>query len=135
MEKIMNTSSAIIGIAGGFLVLIFGGWDTMLCVLVTLMVIDYVSGVLKAVYTKELSSYIGFRGIIKKVMTLLVVAAAHSIERGIGTGIGLREMVITFFAANEGISILENAAVLLPDMPKKLKDILLQIRDSGGDDK
>ena len=131
MEKLFNAVSASAGIAGGLLAAVFGGWDALEGALLTLMVIDYISGVVKAVYKKELSSSTGFEGILKKVMIMLVLAAACSVERAIGAE-GLREIVITFFAANEAISILENAAEILPNMPDKLKDILLQIRNGGG---
>ena len=39
-----------------------------------------------------------------------------------------------FYVANEGISVLENVAVIYPRMPKAIKDILLQIRDSNSAD-
>ena len=135
MEKIFNGTSIVIGIAGGIATWIFGAWNGALVALIAIMAIDYITGVMKAVYTKTVSSEIGYKGLIKKIMVLAVVALANIIENVTGRSVAVREIVIMFFIANEGISILENAAVMLPKMPQKLKDILLQLRgDDEGDD-
>lgn len=133
MERLFNAVSVYFGIAGGILAAVFGTWDTVLYALVTLMVIDYITGVIKAVYTKQMSSETGFKGILKKITILAVVALANVIQALIGTHTAIREIVIMFYIANEGISILENAAEILPNMPEELKNILLQIRDNNTD--
>lgn len=131
MDKIFNGISVIIGIVGGVAAMLFGTWDKLLSTLVILMVLDYVTGIIKAIYAKRLSSEIGFKGLLKKITVLIIVALANVIEVFTGGGTAIREIVIVFYIANEGISILENAAVLLPKMPDGLKNILLQLR---GDD-
>lgn len=133
MDKIFNAASFAVGIAGGILVKLFGNWDAALAALVILMALDYVSGVVKAIYKKELSSYTGYRGILKKMVILVMVAAATTLQEIIGAQTALREMVIMFYIANEGISILENAAEVAPNMPPMIKDILMQIRGKGED--
>lgn len=132
MDKLFNGISVITGLVGGIVAALFGAYDKLMCTLVILMVLDYVAGIIKAVYTKSLSSEIGFKGILKKITMLIIVALAHVVQDLTGGNIAVREIVIMFYIANEGISILENAAVILPKMPDKLKDILLQLR---GDDK
>lgn len=112
--------------------MLFGAWDKLLYTLMVLIVLDYALGIIKAVYTKTLSSEIGFKGLLKKIAMLVIVALANTIQNLMGGNVAVREIVIMFYIANEGISILENAAVILPQMPEKLKDILLQLR---GDDK
>lgn len=126
--KEMNSTSIAFGVAAGFLTRIFGAWDTMLQTILLLCVIDYISGLMKAGYTKQLSSEIGWKGIVKKVAMFLVIALANIIQGVIGQSLPLREIVIMFFVANEGLSILENCAVMVP-IPEKLRDMLLQIRD------
>lgn len=128
MEKIFNGISVITGIIGGLFASVFGAWDKVLCVLVVLMILDYISGLIKAVYTKTLSSDIGFKGLLKKIVILIIVALSNEIQVLTGDNVAIREIVIMFYIANEGISILENAAVISPKMPQRLKDILLQIR-------
>lgn len=131
MEKIFNAISIITGIVGGVAASLFGSWDKLMWALVILMILDYITGVIKGVYTKRLSSDIGFKGLLKKITILAVVALSHVIGELTGDNIAIREIVIMFYIANEGISILENAAVLMPNMPEGLKKILLQLR---GDD-
>lgn len=132
MDKIFNAVSVITGILGGVIAALFGAWDKLLSTLVILMVLDYATGIIKAIYEKRLSSEIGFKGLLKKITILVVVAMGNVIEAFMGGGTAIREIVIVFYIANEGISILENAAVILPKMPEGLKRVLLQLR--GDDD-
>lgn len=132
MDKIFNAASVTAGIAGGLAAALLGAWDELLWGLVMLMIFDYVTGVIKGIYTKRLSSDTGFKGLLKKVMILVVVALANVVQELTGGNAAIREIVIMFYIANEGISILENAAVLLPNIPEGLKSILLQLR--GGED-
>ena len=128
MDKIFNFTSIIAGAVGGFIASLFGAWDTILWALVVVMVFDYVTGIIKAVYTKTMSSKAGFKGLLKKVSTLIIVGLANVIQVVTGGNVPLREVVIVFYIANEGISILENLSEILPNMPKALKDMLSQLR-------
>ena len=130
MEKLFNWISILWGIAGGFLSYWLGGWDMLLKTIVFLAVVDYITGVIKGIYLKKLSSEIGFKGLLKKVVMFIVIAVAHVIQDLINGTIPLREVVIMFYIANEGLSLLENAAVFIP-IPDKLKSILLQLRETG----
>lgn len=128
MEKLFNYISIAGGIVGGFLCQWLGGLDVILKALLALVILDYVTGVLKAIYTKKLSSAVGFKGLIRKIVIFIVVATAVIIESVIGNSIPLREIVIIFFICNEGISLLENASEFIP-IPDKLRDTLIQLRD------
>lgn len=130
LEKLFNGVSIAVGLIGGFLCQWLGGWDVILKALVCLVVLDYVTGILKAIYTKTLSSAIGFRGLIRKITIFIVVATAVIIQSVVGDAIPLREIVIIFFVCNEGISLLENASEFVP-IPDKLKDTLIQLRDKN----
>lgn len=129
MDKIFNAFSVFFAVTGGLLAGIFGEWDTVLWSLILLMALDYITGIIKAVYKKQVSSEIGFKGILKKITVLAVAALANAVQVLIGGNPPVREMVIMFYIANEGISVLENAAEVLPNMPESLKNILLQIRN------
>lgn len=122
-------------LVGGSLGKLLGGWDKMLQILVILIVLDYLSGVLKSIFTRTLSSEIGWKGIIKKVMFMLTVAVANLIQIVIGNVVPLREIVIAFFIANEALSILENGGAMGIKYPKKLIDILKQLHDSSDEGK
>lgn len=129
MDKIFNSVSVFIGIAGGICAGIFGKWDTVLWALVILMILDYITGIIKAVYTKRLSSETGYRGVLKKITILVIVALANITQVLTGGAVAIREIVIMFYVSNEGISILENVAAVSTKMPDALKNILFQLRD------
>lgn len=128
MDKIFNGISIAAGIIGGLAASLFGSLDKILWALIILMVLDYITGIIKAIYSKTLSSEIGFKGLLRKILILVIIALANVIQVLVGDNIAIREIVIMFYIANEGISILENAAVILPSMPEKLKEVLLQLR-------
>ena len=130
MMKLFNTASIMFGLVGGFICQALGGWDVILKALVALVILDYVTGVLKALSTKTLSSAVGFKGLIKKTVIFIVVATAVIIQSVIGEAVPLREITIIFFLCNEGISLLENAAEFVP-IPEKLKDTLIQLREKS----
>ena len=124
--KIQVAITAVGGWIGWFL----GGVDGMLIALIVLMALDYVSGVMCAVEDKKLSSAIGFKGICKKVLILMLVGVANILDVNVvGSGAILRGAVICFYLSNEGLSLLENAAYLGLPVPAKLKAILSQLHD------
>ncbi|SFJ33098.1 toxin secretion/phage lysis holin [Terrisporobacter glycolicus] len=129
MEKYFNEISVGFGLIGGFMCKFLGGWDMLLKAIVILVVLDYVTGLLKAVYNKSLSSEIGFKGLIRKIIIFVVIATAYVIQGIVGDAIPLREITILFFIANESLSLLENAGEFVP-IPDKLKDTLIQLRDN-----
>lgn len=128
MEKYFNNISIIIGIIGGFFASLFGGFDLLLKTILFLAIMDYVTGWIKGIYEKNLSSEVGFRGILKKIVMFIIIAAAYHIQTLLSNNIPVREVVIMFYIANEGLSLLENAAIFVP-IPERLKDMLLQLRD------
>jgi toxin secretion/phage lysis holin len=128
ISKMFNGISIVGGLVGGFLCQWLGGWDVILKALVVLIVLDYITGVLKAIVTKTLSSQVGFIGLIRKIVIFIVVATAVTVQTVVGDAIPLREIVIIFFICNEGISLLENASEFVP-IPEKLKNTLIQLRD------
>ena len=128
MDKLFNQISIIIGVIGGICTYWLGGWDVLLKTIVFLAVADYITGWIKGIYLKKLSSEIGFRGLLKKIVMFIIIAVAFEIQELIGGTIPLREVVIMFYIANEGLSLLENAAIFVP-IPDTVKNVLLQLRD------
>ena len=122
---VQSAFAAIGGTLGWYL----GGLDGFLYALIAFVVVDYITGILRAVVEKELSSRIGAHGIAKKVAIFLVVGIGHLIDTYLlgGTGAPLRTAVIFFYIANEGISLLENATAIGLPVPEKLKDVLAQL--------
>lgn len=130
MEKYFNGISIFFGLAGGVVAGLLGGIDTIMHALIFLMIVDYITGLAKGFKNKQLNSEIGFIGLLKKAMILVVVMVAVELERMTSNAMPIREIVIMFYVANEGISLLENISEFLP-LPEKLKDYFTQIRETG----
>ena len=121
---------------GGWIGYFVGGMDGMLIALIVLMSLDYISGIMCAVIDKKLSSAIGFRGIFKKVLILMLVGIANVIDvHVVGTGSALRGATVCFYLSNEGLSILENTVHLGLPVPEKLKEVLSQLHNREEKDK
>ncbi|MDA2320298.1 phage holin family protein [Bacillus albus] len=120
MDRIDVLMKTFIATFGGFCGYFLGGWDTTLKVLVIMAVIDYITGVFAAGYNGELKSKVGFKGIAKKVVLFLLVAAATQADAVIGTNSAVREATIFFFIGNELLSLLENAGRIGIPLPSAL---------------
>ena len=130
--KVQIAATAIGGWIGYFL----GGKDGMLIALVVFMALDYITGLMCAIMDKKLSSAVGFKGICKKVLILMLVGVANILDvHVVGQGSALRGAVIAFYLSNEGLSLLENAAYIGLPIPDKLREILAQLhnRDDKSD--
>lgn len=110
---------------------LLGGLDVSLKSLLIIIVIDYVTGILSAIYNKNLNSKIGYKGIIKKFSYLFIIALSVIIDNVLGQTGTIRTLVIYFFVANDGLSILENVAEMNIPLPKKLVDTLEQLKKKG----
>jgi len=115
-----TTIKWIAGIGGGIASFLFGGWSVALQTLLIFVAIDYVTGVIAAGKEGKLSSHVGLKGIAKKVMTFFVVAVAHQVDLLLGDGHVFRDAAVTFYIANEAISILENAGRIGVPIPEKI---------------
>ena len=119
-----NIISDILSVLLTTLVYILGGFDVALKSLIIIVVIDYLTGVGSAYYNKKVSSKKGLKGIIKKFCYFLIVALAVVIDNLMGQSGVIRTLVIYFFVANDGISIIENMAEMDVKLPKKLIESL-----------
>ena len=113
---------------------LFGDMEGLMVALVALIILDYISGVIAAAVEKRLSSEVGAKGIAKKIFMLLIVALANIVDINvIGDGYVLKTVTVVFYICNECISLIENAGRIGVPVPKKLLDVLEQLRDK--DDK
>ena len=128
MKDIINIIQIIVAAIGGTIGYFLGGLDGFLYALIAFVVIDYLTGIMVAILERKLSSEVGFRGIFKKVLIFSLVAVAHIIDSQlIQTGSAIRTAVIFFYLSNEGISIIENTAIIGLPIPEKLKTVLKQL--------
>ena len=107
---------------GGQIIEYLGGADSFLIILMIALILDLITGVCKAIINKKLSSDIGFKGILRKFLTLLLVFFATSIEKYL-TIKGIRETVILYYIVNNSISIIENIVDCGLPVPQKFKSI------------
>lgn len=127
MDEIIKKISAALCTAFTFA---FGGTDGLFLTLAALIILDYISGVIAAFAEKKLSSAVGAKGIAKKLFMLFIVAVANIIDVNIiGEGNVLRSITAVFYIANECISLIENAGRLGVPVPKKLLDVLEQLKE------
>ncbi|WP_431798923.1 phage holin family protein [Halobacillus andaensis] len=99
----------ILAVGGTITTFLIGGWHVSLTVLAVFMVIDFLTGMAAGAYNKQLKSAVGFRGILKKGVFILVIILANMLDILVGSGAPVfRTMAVFFYIGNEGISILEN---------------------------
>ena len=121
--------SDVISVILTFLIYFLGGLDIALKSLLIVIVIDYVTGILSAIYNKQINSKVGFKGILKKFSYLLIIALSVIVDNILGQSGTVRTLVIYFFVANDGISILENVAEMNIPLPPKLLEALEQLKE------
>jgi len=131
-NKITKAVATLSGAVAGLL----GQWNIMLTVLVWLMGIDYLTGLICAWRGKSpktesggVSSKAGFDGLLKKGIIMLVVLTATLLDRATAMENSLfQTAAAAYYIANEGISILENSALMGVPYPKAVKDALEEMR-------
>lgn len=135
MKQIWSGIQIAFAAFGGFLGWFLGGFDGFLYALIAFTVIDYITGVMCAITDKNLSSAVGFKGICRKVLIFTLVGIGNIVDVYVlGQGGVLRTAIIFFYLSNEGVSIMENTAHLGLPIPAKLKEVLEQLHERGGND-
>lgn len=127
-DRMTKIAAALAGAAAGLL----GEWNVLLTVLAWMMVIDYLTGLICAWRGRSpktegggVSSKAGFDGLARKGLIILIVLMATLLDRAIGSGSALFQTAAAgYYIANEGISILENSALMGVPYPKAIVDAL-----------
>lgn len=120
--------SGVWALACGVCTFVFGQLNGLLIALIVFMSIDFITGLISASISHELKSKKSWVGIARKGVTLMVVAVGNLLDvHVLGNGSTVRTMIIGFYLANEGISILENAGKIGIPLPKKLRKILEEL--------
>lgn len=135
MGSVIEILKAVLAAIGGYIAWFLGGFDGILIALCVFALVDYATGVIAAVVEKNLCSRIGFKGIFKKLLMFLLVGIAAVLDMYVLGGTSpVREVVIVFYIANEGISIIENSARLGLPVPAKLIAVLEQLKKQTEED-
>lgn len=134
MKNFLNIFHWMFTALGALLGFLLGDLDGFLITLIVFVIIDYLTGIASAYTQKTLSSKVGFKGILKKICIFIVVAIANIIDVNMLEYPILRTAVIFFYISNEGLSLIENFAIIGVPVPDKIKDVLAQIKKKGDDD-
>ena len=127
MRTLFNAFGSAIATA---FVYVMGEVDVALQCLLVVIVLDYITGLLKGFKLGILDSKIGIKGFLKKIGILCLVALSVVIDKITGeTGL-IRTMVIYYLVANEGLSIIENLSAIDIIVPEFIKERLNQIKTS-----
>lgn len=132
--------TGIIGVVGGGIAALFGGWDAALITLMIFMGIDYLTGLIVAgvFHNSEktengtLESHAGWKGLCRKGVALFVVLVACRLDLILGSNF-IRDAVVIAFIANETISIIENAGLMgipIPSVIVKAIEVLKKKAES-----
>ena len=120
---------------GIFIDWFFGGLDMLTYVLFALIVVDYISAVMRGIIYKELFCVAGIRKISQKILIILLVGVTNLIDAYLigNNNTPLRTVITFFYIANQGISLLENATIIGLPVPKTLKDFLQKVQKEKDD--
>lgn len=136
-DKVVKALTGILGALAGLL----GEWNIMLTLLAVAMGVDYLSGLIVAWRGKSpktdgggVSSRAGFDGLAKKAFIMLIVLMATVLDKAIGGDMAVFQLAAAgYYIGNEGLSILENAALMGVPFPPKIKNALEALKSQGED--
>lgn len=125
-------------IGGGFSSVSFliGGIDNLIISLVVLMSIDYVTGLMVGFQNKNLSSQVGFKGLMKKAAMIFAIIMAVQLDSISGsTGGFMRNAMIMYLIGLEGLSLVENFGNLGLKLPNQISAAFNQLKNNNNGDK
>ena len=117
----------------------FGGFDTGMSTLIAFMIVDVITGFIKAYLGKSekssrgyLDSEIMWKGGVKKgVVFIVIYVSAMTCRLLTPESTLIRDFTVTYYAISEALSILENAVACGIYVPEPLKQILDKSLDSS----
>ncbi|MBQ2743383.1 MAG: phage holin family protein [Oscillospiraceae bacterium] len=132
---------AFIGMLGGLIAKLLGGWTSDMITLLIFMAIDFITGLLVAGVFKNsnksdtgaLNSKAGWKGLCKKCITLFFVIIAHRLDIELGISY-IRTSAIVGFMANEAMSIVENAGLMGVPLPKIITRAIEVLKENAEGD-
>lgn len=138
MKRLISTAA---GVLGGLIASIYGGWSVVLEVLFWAMAVDYITGLIVAGLfhaspkssSGGLESRAGWKGLARKMVTLMLVLIAHEMDVLLGINY-IRDAAAIGFCTNEVLSIIENAGLMGIHIPKALTGAIDKLVGKEGKD-
>lgn len=129
-EKLSIGLGVVMGVISYFL----GGFDPLLIVFSTILVVDTITGMLRAWNLGEYQSSKFRQGFIKKSGYLLGVILSVQMDILLQSNGALRDAVLTFFVTNEAFSILENLGQMGVQFPNSITNALKALNQNKNED-
>lgn len=137
-STVKNGILIALSVVGSAIAKWLGGWDAGLAVLISLMAIDFITGLMVAFVFKRspktegggISSAASFKGLTKKIVELVLVGVAAMLDRVLNVDYA-RTAAIIFYIGSEGISIVENTALMGVPYPAFIRAALEAMREKG----
>ena len=134
--KIKDIIFGIVAIVSSLL----GGIPYSVIALVILMSMDYISGLVVAAVFKAspktagggLESRAGWKGLVRKCLTLLLVIVAYILDKLIGTDFVVNAVAVGF-CLNEILSLIENAGLAGVRLPMALINAIEVLKKQVGE--
>ena len=139
----MRKASEILAAIGGAIASFFVSMPPLVWILIAVMSIDYLTGLITGAMGKSnktengyLESHAALKGLLKKSLIILVVLLAALLDQAVSAGAGIQFEAVMgatclWFIASEGLSILENVAMMGVPVPKILLKLLEVMRAKG----
>lgn len=108
----------VVAVFIGIFTSLFGAIDETFIMLMIIMLMDIISGVMKAIYNKSINSAKFYEGGIRKIAIFLVVIVASKLELYMLDSVPLRSITIGYYIINEGLSFIENISEFI-DLPNE----------------
>ena len=122
--------NSAIAVGGSVVTFFVGAWSEMLTLLFTVIIIDYITGLMSAIMNRNLSSSIGYKGLIKKFGIVLIVVLSFQIDKFMGTNFVMSGTIL-FFVSNELISIIENYGKIGLPLPPQITNVIKMLKDKN----
>lgn len=129
-ETIFEKISAMFSVVVGFLV---GGWSNGLSILIAFMVLDYITGLAKAIRTNSLNSTVSRWGIFTKFLMFIPLILSNLLDSLLALNGTALTICTIFYICSEGLSICENLASAGVPLPKQLVDLLEKVSNENND--
>ncbi|QDH19554.1 phage holin family protein [Saccharibacillus brassicae] len=128
-----STLYALSGVFGSITSYAFGGWSGLLEILLLFFAVDYLSGMFASIKTgKGLKSSVGFWGLLKKGLMMLMVLLGHRIDLALGLNIVMNGTIF-FWLSNEAVSIIENYGRLGLKLPPVFRKMITILQEKSGE--
>ena len=114
--------------------LMLGGIDSLFKTLLSFIIIDYITLILRSFYNKKVSTKLTLKTFIKKLGYLVIIFLSVQLDKVFENSINIRNIIILVFIANEGLAIVDNWTKMGIKVPKILRNKLDEINKTNDEE-